>query len=285
MKRKMIAAALAGMMMVSLAACGQREPGMDAASEEIQNLVQTGTLEDYGNYVRSLGQYAGLEINVPEYTVTAEQLEEFKEQAVQFYNSYYGNGEAAAEWTDEIAKAVSGGKYESAKEYEAYVKETLEEDAREKQEQAFLDGIWEKILENTDLGELPMDEIEEDAQSYYESQKKQFEYYATYYSQSYEDYLADQLDMTDEQFRQYCSDVALTEKKRVYIASEIFREQNMSLDDEAFSKGVSELVEKFGYDSSEEFVEKFGEDYIREYLVHEMVNDYLLENNVMNVEK
>ncbi len=283
MKRKMIAAALAGMMMVSLAACGQREPGMDAASEEIQNLVQTGTLEDYGNYVRSLGQYAGLEINVPELKV--QDLEEFKEQAVQFYNSYYSNGEAATQWGDDIAKAISGGQYETAEEYEKYVQETLEQNAKDEQKQAFLDGIWEKILATTDLGELPMDEIEEDAQSYYETQKERFEYYATYYSESYETYLQEQMGMTDEQFREYCSDVALTEKKRVYIASEIFRELNMTLDDAAFSKGVSELAEKFGYDSSEEFVEKFGEDYIREYLVHEMVNDWLLENNVMNVEE
>ncbi len=283
MKKKLMVALLTAMTL-GLAACGQTEPGMEAANDAIQQLVQTGSLKDYSDYVKSLGQYAGLEISVPDSVVTDQDLEDFKTQVVQFYNQYYNNGEEVATWGDDVARAVSGGAYENAEDYEKYLQETLEQQAQTEKEQAFLEGIWARILEESDLGELPEEEVAASAESYYETQKDLYTYYATYYSYDYETYLAEKLGMTDEEFKEYCKELARTEKEQVYVASEIFKEQNMTLDDAAFSAGVAELVDQFGYASDEEFLEKYGEDYVREYLMHKMVNEFLLENNSMIVE-
>jgi FKBP-type peptidyl-prolyl cis-trans isomerase (trigger factor) len=91
--------------------------------------------------------------------------------------------------------------------------------------------------------------------------------------------------MTDEEFHEKAYEYARTELERIYAAVTIYRELNMEFSDEEFSRGVAALAENYGYDSSSEFVDTYGEDYIREVLVTNKVEEYLLENNTMVVMK
>lgn len=214
-------------------------------------------------------------------------FEELAGKTVTFHvtiNYIYGEA-ATLGWGDELANAASGGKYAKAEDYEDYLYGQMQEKAQEQQQQEYMDGIWEAVLAGCTFTGLPEDVIKENAESYYASQKSLFEYYATYYSSTYEAYLKEKQGMTDEEFHEKAYEYARTELERIYVAVTIFRERGMELSDEAFSRGVAELAERYGYDSSAEFVETYGEEYVREVLVAGSVEEYLRANNNMVVKE
>jgi len=189
------------------------------------------------------------------------------------------------EWGDEVVTALTQGKYTDADKYEEYLYQQIQEEANQQRQQEYADALWEAVLTNCTFAELPADVIEQNAESYYANQKAIFEYYATYYSYTYEEYMEEKQGMTDEQFHEKSYEYAQTELERIYTATTIFRELGMEMTDEEFSKGVAELVEQYGYDSSAKFVETYGEEYVREVLVTNKVEDYLLEHNHMVTEE
>jgi trigger factor len=197
-------------------------------------------------------------------------------------NYIYGDTNTL-EWGDELVSTITNGEYKKADKYKDYLYEQLQMTAEEEQKQEYIDALWEAVLADCTFAELPEDIIEENAESYYENQKAIYEYYATYYSYTYDEYMQEKQGMTDEEFHEKAYEYARTELERIYTAVTIFKAQGMELTDEEFSREVAELAERYGYDSSAEFVETYGEEYVREVIVTGIVEEYLQTNNKMTV--
>jgi trigger factor len=197
-------------------------------------------------------------------------------------NYIYGESNTL-EWGDELVSTITNGEYKKADKYKEYLYEQLQTEAEEEQQEEYMDKLWEAVLNDCTFSNLPEDVIETNAESYYESQKAIYEYYATYYSYTYDEYMQEKQGMTDEEFHDKAYEYARTELERIYVAAAIFKAQGMELTDEDFSTEVAKLVEKYGYDSSAEFVETYGEEYVREVIVTGIVEDYLKTNSNMSV--
>lgn len=282
MKRKTIMMLVAcSALAMSLCGCGNTK---EEEVEEVEALTQTTELADYSSYV-TLGQYTGFDIEVDAYEITDDMVDERKEQLVDYYNSTYVQDDdseyEALKWGDELVKIITNGNYTKASKYEEYLKEQLTQNAEAEQESEYVNKLWDAVIADCTFGELPSDVIEENAENYYENQKAIYEYYATYYSYTYDEYMEEKQGMTDDEFHEKSYEYARTELERIYTAVTIFRDLGMELSDEDFSIAVKELTDKYGYDSSAEFVDKYGEDYVREVIVTNKVEDYLKTNNTM----
>lgn len=197
-------------------------------------------------------------------------------------NYIYGEVQSAV-WGDELVTIVTNGQYTSADAYEDYLYQSLLETAEAEQLQMYTDELWNTVLANCTFDELPADIIEENGENYYTSRKSLYEYYASYYSYSYEYYMETIQGMTDQEFHEQSYEYARIELERIYTAVTIYHDLGLEFTDEEFSRGVAALAEQYGYDSSAEFVESYGEEYIREVLVTQAVEEYLLEHNNMVV--
>ncbi len=198
-------------------------------------------------------------------------------------NYIYGETQSAV-WGDEVAAAMSGGAYTDADDYKEHLYEQMCAEEKETQEKSYRDGLWESILDGCTFQELPQDVLAENAENYYQKTREQFEYYATYYSYTYDQYMEEIQGMTDAQFHEKAYEYARAELERIYAAVEIFRAEGMTFTDEDYSRGVAELAGNYGYGSSAEFVEAYGEEYIREVLIVRQVEAFLMEQSKMAVQ-
>ena len=113
MKKRVLALVLAGTMVFGLTACnknGNNETttnetttveGDTTATEtttEAQPVVQTTEVTDYSQYV-TLGDYTNLDVEVDAAVVTDTQIQNRKDQIVNYYNTYVLEGEHITEGT------------------------------------------------------------------------------------------------------------------------------------------------------------------------------------------
>jgi len=278
-KKKIVLTMAAVMAGTLLMGCGSD------TDENIEKLKQTGKLTDYSSYVQ-LGNYKGYEVTVDSVEVTDEEVKQLIDDILFNYYSMYPVGDDFTyTWDDTTACAISDGKFTSTEAYEAYRREGMQAERQREQEQKYLDTLWEMILEGSTFTGIDEAEISNSAERYYAQQKRDYEYYASYYGYSYDEYLLEKQGLTDEQLHDQCYEYVLIEKERVIASSSIFYAEGMQLTDAEFSKGVSDLLKTYtGYQSSAEFVETFGEDYVREYLVSKKVDEFLKNANIMIIQ-
>ncbi|MCM1326296.1 MAG: hypothetical protein NC094_03310 [Bacteroidales bacterium] len=189
------------------------------------------------------------------------------------------------EWGDELITALTEGEYKNAEQYKGEIQKQMEETVETNQSREYMDELWKLILADCTFGELPEDTLKENADNYYNSRKSLFEYYATYYNLTYDAYMLQKQGMTDEEFREQAYEYARAELERIYAASALYKTLGMEFSDEEFSKGAAGLAQRYGYQSSADFVETYGEEYVREVLIVDKVEKYLMEHNKMIVEK
>lgn len=113
MKKRVLALVLAGTMVFGLTACNKSGNNETTTSEtttvegdtsaaetttEAQPVVQTTAVTDYSQYV-TLGDYTNLDIEVDAAVVTDTQIQNRKDQIVNYYNTYVLEGEHITEGT------------------------------------------------------------------------------------------------------------------------------------------------------------------------------------------
>ena len=114
MKKRVWALVLAGTMIFGLTACGKSgsnevtttaaeetttvEGDSTAATTQAEPVTQTTEVTDYSEYV-TLGEYKNLDIEVDAAVVTDEQIQNRKDQIVNYYNTNILEGEHITEGT------------------------------------------------------------------------------------------------------------------------------------------------------------------------------------------
>lgn len=107
MKKRTLALLLAGAMAFSLTACKKSNGENNTTANDQTDIAQettaaaepikqTGTVADYSQYI-SLGQYAGIDIPVDAAVVTDDDIQNYKDSLVYYYNNYLVQAEQLKE--------------------------------------------------------------------------------------------------------------------------------------------------------------------------------------------
>ena len=174
----------------------------------------------------------------------------------------------------------------TAEEYRAQIKKNLEETSKAEAESAAVSAILNKIIEKAKVLEYP----EESVDFWYAQYLAQFEYYRQYYAYYYgynfntlDEFVVAYLGLGEkDDWKQVVSGYAKDVVRNNLIYYTIADQQGLSVTEEEYKKGVKALAEYYSNESQtyteEAIIQEVGEAQIRQNILFEKVDDYLLEH-------
>ena len=243
-----------------------------------------------GNYIKDLNdQLIGLEVGEEfelECTFPEDYgKEELNGKTVIFkgkVNCIYGK-DIVPEWNDELVKTYTKEEFKTTADFEASLKETLAEQNKASQDQAYEYALWAAIIDKCEMKGYPEDVLTVLSEDYYNYYKDYYTYVAGFYGLTYEEYLK-QFDVTDEIVKADCDVSAKSEMDYMMVASEIAKVEKISISKEEYETQISSIVQEYSYDSADKFMENYAkhpENYLYESFIFDKVTDYLKEKNTM----
>jgi len=189
------------------------------------------------------------------------------------------------EWTDELAAEYSGGEFTTTADYEAHVREDLENSASTTQHQQYIENVWNAVMENCDIQGLPEDEVTAAQAFYYDNVVNYYTEFAAQYGMDPEETeLTEILEMfgtTEEEMQEYARSMAESEVRSFMIANMICIAEDIELDEDDYTAQMTEDATTYGYASFEDFEEQAGRGYLTDTYKYTLVLEWLQENNNM----
>ena len=184
------------------------------------------------------------------------------------------------EITDEIAKKLSGGEYDNAKDYIQSVRDDIQAGYDEEYRMGAYSQIMEKLFELYPVEEYPEENIE------YLIDNLMAQYivpYASMYGMSVEDFIANAYNgLTEEEFReQQMEPSAMQSLEQEIILNAIGEKEGISVTDEDMEELFQEYADDYGVsveEIKEEAAEEDHEEALRSYRMQEKVMEWLFEN-------
>ena len=189
------------------------------------------------------------------------------------------------EFNDEyIAKILK--KNGTAEEYRAQVKENLKKTSEDEAENAAVSAILSKLIEKAKVIEYP----EKSVDYWYAQHLAQFEYYMNYYSYYYGYSFKDLGEFVkaylglgeNDDWMTVVAGYAKDVVRNNLIYYTIAKQQGISVSDEEYKNGVKALAEYYSSESytytEEAIIQEVGEAQIRQNLLFDKVDDYLLDH-------
>lgn len=179
----------------------------------------------------------------------------------------YIYGTERPEYTDAFVEENTD--YTTIEEYEAALLANLQTTREENLKINKLNAVWQQILSNATITSYPqkrIDQYVDDAISYYNE-------YAVYYNVSYEDFLANYVGTTEEDFLVKLNDMAKETSGEELVFYSIVKAESYSITDEEYETGLANYVEKYSdyYSSAEEFLDAYNEEDVRDALLWDKV--------------
>lgn len=212
--------------------------------------------------------------------------EELAGKAVDFkvtINYKYGDV-IPAELTDELVKEMGYGEdVQTVEAYKQYVKEMLEEDAKDMQEYAIYSEILDKLMASSTVNNYSNSSI--DPEAILEMELSYMKEYAKESGYSYEEFVLLYTGMpVDEYEAMLMADIyAYVDEMMIYRA--IAKAENIEIaqaDYEVELAMYSADYESYGCSSVEEFEELYGAE-IYEYMIYDHVETLLYESAIVNI--
>lgn len=177
------------------------------------------------------------------------------------------------ELTDEFVKTVSE-ESETVEEYKEEVKANLEEDAQSNYDSQLSQSVWQAVLDNTEVKKYPEDEVSEISDSLIEQYKSA----AEYYGQEYEDFIQTQMGYSVEDFEEQVDEAAKASVKQTMVTTAIAEKEKIQLSDEEYEKQLEQMVEDYGYTDVDSLKESAEEEDLKEIALNNMVKEWLIEH-------
>ena len=175
------------------------------------------------------------------------------------------------ELTDEIADSISKGM--TAESYKKNVRKTLEEQEKESQKSDSEQELCQMVYDNATISDFP----EKSLQNTIERAKDYYEWMASTYGMSFEEYLST-YGMSQEEFLTQIQSVAEKALGEEMTLLAIAKEENIKISDEEYRDGLARYAEEQGWDDPFKVEESYGENYIKNSLLQEKVLDFLYDN-------
>ncbi len=161
------------------------------------------------------------------------------------------------EFNDEFVQAHT--EYETAAEFEEYIRSYLADYKASSAEAADQDTVWQQVMDNATITQLPQDKVDEEVEAMYAA----YEEYAGYYGMTMEDFL-EQSGMTEEDFRAEMTTYAEETVSRQLVFYAIVEAEGLTISDEEYAEQAQTMADDYGYESVEAMEEALGQDVLKE---------------------
>lgn len=173
--------------------------------------------------------------------------------------------EVTPEWNDAFVQKNT--EYQTVDEYVEATKASLQE--QKDSDKAYY--VMEAIVKDSEF-----EYADSDVQTLVDTQKQQYEQYASYLSMTLEDFLANN-NMTDEKFQENAKfQIGCT-----LAIDAIGKAENMTLSDEEYQSGLSDLATQYGAESGAAFEEQYGKEDIKNSILYDKILDYVVDQAVI----
>ena len=281
------------------------EQVMDKIASETKQTLTEGTVEDGDtvniDYVGKLdgeefdgGSAEGYDLEIGSCTfidgfedgIIGMQVGETKDLELTFPEDYHSEDLAGKdvvftvtvnsisrvpELTDEVADSVVEGM--TAEAYQESVRQELEDSAKESQKSDAQQKLLQAVYDNATISGYP----EENLQYTINRAKNYYEWLASMYGMTLDDYLTN-YGMTQDEFMEQIQPVAEEALGEEMTLLAIAEEESIEVSDEEYQDGLARYAEAQGMDDPSKLEEAYGENYIRNSLLQEKVLDFLYEN-------
>ena len=178
------------------------------------------------------------------------------------------------ELTDEWVKENS----EDSKNVEEFKKEIrgkMEESNQTNTDNTLRSSVIEALLAETEIKELPKEQIEEEYQAMMDYNKG----LAKERNMEFADFLTAN-GMTEEDFETIAKQQAESAVKLDVVCSLLAEKKRLNPSDKEYEEKMKEYAERLGYEDVETMKEQYGEDVIKRTILQEKVADYLVDKCV-----
>ncbi len=176
------------------------------------------------------------------------------------------------EITDAYVSEYTDGDYETVEEFRTYLKESLEEEKEANAENEKLLQLINQVIENSTITVE-----QEDVDYYYADAVSVYEYYATMYGQSLEDFIVMMgLSEDYEAFETEMKKQAEETVKQYMVLEAIVEAEKIELTDEEYATAVKEYMDTVGATDQETFESTYGVDYIRYCILTDKAWDVII---------
>ncbi len=137
-------------------------------------------------------------------------------------------------------------------------------------------GVWEYLMAETEVISYPETEYDvlyQESLAYYTAQ-------ADEKSVTLNEYVSDTYGLSVEEFYESLETAVKESMLQEMILYTISRQENITVSDELYAERAAEYVTYYGYPSLEEFEKEYGEDYIRDSILFNLVDEFLVEHAV-----
>lgn len=185
------------------------------------------------------------------------------------------------ELTDEFVAGLKAAEFATVAGMKQYFRDQLEEDKLLSAQEAQLEELWDKVVDNFELSGLPKDAVD----AYVDALVAEAETGAQQYGVTYLNMLSYMGFSSDAEFKEYCVKNAEETVREDVVYYYIIQQediQHTKRDAKLFAK---ENFSEYGYSSAEDFLEEYGTDYIIEYMNMSALWEFLEENNTLQGQK
>lgn len=211
----------------------------------------------------SLGETFDIDVTFPEDYQAAELA---GKQAVFTITLHAFEKKITPELTEELLPKISETA-KSVKEYKKQVREDLEASNKESAEDALMQQLWPKLLENCVVDKYPDGQVEE----FVANVEAQLGEYATQNNSTASDMFKQYYGMSPE-------DYVKNSVKMEYAIALIAEKEKLTLTAKEYEEGVAEQAMQQGYEDVEAFEKEVGRETIELMLLQPKVGKFLVEN-------
>ncbi|NLY82621.1 MAG: trigger factor [Clostridiales bacterium] len=173
--------------------------------------------------------------------------------------------------------------YETKKDYEKYLKETMLEEKLAQNENEAKTNLFMVVLESSEVVKYPEKELAEAKDSAIEMYME----LAEQYGMEYDEFVKEQMGVSVKEFEKQASDYAETVVKQELVIHAIAKEEKISVSDKEYQEFLDEALEQAGYDresfkaaNNDQDIEDYAEknDFYSKMLMEKVI-DKLVEYN------
>lgn len=225
-----------------------------------------------GQYISDLDKgLVGLQAN-KDYDIPVKFPDDYSNEALKGKNAVFKvhitkitrttTPEANDEWVKDNRKMFKNfgyGEPENIGELKNNIKEFMAKQAKQNNDIAEFETVYNQILEKTEIKGYPEEEKNALENTYKENIKSQYEQYGSSYGvQSYDDYIQKVYGKNEEEFSKYVQDTTETYLKQKMIVTLIARENNIKVSTEDITFLGGTLAAYYGFDDFNALIKQYG---------------------------
>ena len=171
------------------------------------------------------------------------------------------------EYNDIFVKAYLG--FDTVAEYEASLRETLQEAAELNQLTSKVVQTWMVVVDNTEVIQYP----EKEAKQIADQLVAEVEAYTAAVGINFNEYTKIRYNMTEEEFRANADDLAKDQVKQDMIVYAIARAENLTVTDAQYNEYAVNYMNQMGFATIEELESRYTREAITEGILGDLVKE------------